>query len=86
MLLGWEDDPSVNVTNLKEICLKDCCKWLPIEEINEGKYVASASVLTGTSRIIVVSSFDYVVRDQNVVQPKFTAYVSEKKVIIGKFL
>ena len=67
----------------KELWFQDCFKWFPKLDVNKGKFGVSAIVYTGSSPIFVVFSYDYIFNDQNAVEPKLTAYVSEKKVITG---
>ncbi len=60
----WEGD-SIKSTTLKDIWLQECLKGFPTEDINKGKYGASAIVYTGSSSIFIDLSYDYVISDQN---------------------
>lgn len=75
---------------LKEIWLQQCHKWFPREYVKNREYVASAIVHTGFISIFVVFTYDFVISVKNMMQPRFTACVSEKKVMPvnshGKFL
>ena len=71
--------------DVKELWLQGCHNWFLNGDVTNEKYSASAIVHTGSNPTFVVFSYDYIIGDQNAVKPNLTAYISEMKVITGKF-
>lgn len=85
-LLEWDGDKAFDSTSLKDIWLGQCLKWFPTAGCHKGKCGACAIVHNGSNPVFIIFSYDFVIIDDKIVlQPKVTAYVSEKKVISGRF-
>ena len=68
---------------MKESWLQHCLKWFPNLQHYKGKFGASTIVHKGSKPVFVV--FSYAFSDHDLVKPKVTAYVYDKKEIMVKF-
>ncbi len=85
VILEWKDDHSMSSGDLKESWLQEYLKFFPKRDAFKDKYGAAGIVHNRISPILVGFSYNYAYAESMVIEPKLTAYVSEKKAISNKF-